>query len=1146
MKVADIFKNKGFLGLFVSQVTGAFNDNALKMILVGIVLAVKPVNEHDSYLALLNALLIIPFVVFSPVAGWFSDRFSKRNVLITFKATEFLILGLVVSAVFLENLWILFLLLLMMGAQSAFYSPAKYGILKEITQEKKLGQANGIIEMGTILAIIAGTVGGAFLYDIFKSPGGNQSMLKPLLALGLASFVGLIFTLRIDRVSSQSEDTFNLKGFWNNLIELKDNRVLKLTVIGICYFWFAAMLLNLLLILFGTQTMRLKTVSAASILFLYLCVGVAIGSWIAAKASRYKVELGLIPGGSIGMGLASILLPSLATDYSLVVLDLIILGIFSGMFLVPLNTLLQIESGDDKRGRFIAITNMFTNLGMLFSSLALILFSDLFNLTPSQILFALGLFSFGVSIYIFNLLPEAFFSLSLGILTHAIYRIKSVDSEKVPEHGGVLLTPNHMSFVDALVLQYSVPQRKVRFIVDREYYNKPVIGWFLKMAGCIPVSTKAAKDAIIQAAAALDKGEVVCIFPEGSITRIGCLLPFKKGIELILRKAPEDTKVIPVCFDKLWGSIFSFKKGKFFWKIPERLPYPVTVLFGEPLTKQATAFELRQRVSKLSSEAFSARGNEFNTLPVYFIKSAKRFFLKKAVVDISEKPLTYLKLLTSSILVSREIIKRGNKNEMIGLMLPASVVGVIANIAIGLSGNIAVNLNFKAGEDSLNKAITKCNMKTIITSKLFVKKAGLNKLEQFIYIEDILKNIRTKNKLAVLISVVLLPSSLLKFIYYKNHGSSLPHDIATIIFSSGSTGDPKGVMLSHSNIISNGEMVNQVLHLKPYDRMLGSLPFFHSFGYTITLWFPLLKGVFTAYVPDPLDARKVGEMVEKYKTTIMLGTPTFYSIYTRKCQKEQFSYLRLAIAGAERLRSSIADDFFNKFGSVIVEGYGATEMSPVISCNVPDYQEKGIFQQGTKSGSVGIPLPGLSAKVVSIDNYDLELPANQEGMLLVNGPNRMIGYLHDKERTQEVLHNNWYVTGDIARIDEEGFIFIVGRLSRFSKIAGEMVSHVQVERTLNQVLGFKEQFVVVTSAEDKAKGEKLVVLYLPEASAYMTPKIVSDKLKEAGLPGLWVPREFYEVKEFPLLASGKIDLRALSTTAKDLVEKRDTLQNKKD
>lgn len=1129
MKLTDLFKNNSFFGLFVSQATGAFNDNALKMILISLVYISLPKEVHGQYNSAFTVLFLLPFVFLGPLAGWYSDRHSKRKVLLIFKATEFLILACAMWGIYIGSWNVLMILLGLMGIQSAFYGPAKLGVLKEIVEERRLGQANGIISMGTVLAIIAGTIAGPFLFEKFTQDGEGLSVIIPVAILVIFSLIGFVFTFRLEPLAGKSENVFSMKEFFVNVGEIFDNRILRLTVIGNSYFWFAASFLYLVLLLFGTNEMGMEKISSAAFLFVYLSIGVAMGSLIVAKLSIYRVETGFIPVGSLGMCVTSFLLPTLAGNYWLAVGDIFFIGMFGGMFMVPLNTLLQLESDDKKRGRFIAISTMFENIGMIVAATALGFFTGIMKLSPGDTLLILGSISLVVTIFVFRLLPEAFFRLILGVLTNTVYKIDSVGVSKIPSTGPVLLTPNHISFVDGLVLQFGVPHRKVRFVVYESYFDKPLIGWVLRMAGCIPISETRAKDAIEKTAESLQNGDVVCIFPEGSITRIGFLLPFKRGVELILRKAPEDTVIIPVYMDKLWGSIFSFKWSKFFKKIPERVPYPVVLFFGDPVDKNTTAFALRQKVLELGARAFDRRTEDYKTLASSFIRTAKHFKFHNAAADITGKPIKYFKLLASSILMSKIIASKSSKDEMIGIILPSSSVGVIVNIATALSGGVAVNLNFTSGEDAISKYIEKCDMKTIITSKLFIKRLGLEKRDCFVYVEDMAKSIGPLSKVFTAIKVIFLPPMILDLLY--NRGTHLSTDMATVIFSSGSTGDPKGIVLTHNNVMSNLEMANEIVQFNKNDTLIGSLPLFHSFGYTVTLWLSMLKGVFTVYVPDPLDAKVVGEMADKYKATLMLGTPTFYSLYARKCTADQFSHLRLAVAGAEKLRANVAEAFYEKFSVSIVEGYGATEMSPIVSCNIPNYDEKGMSQRGTKEGSVGLPLPGVSVKVVDPEDYDKELTHNEEGMLLVSGANRMEGYLNDSLRTEEATHNGYYVTGDIGKIDDEGFIYIIGRLSRFSKIAGEMVPHIQIEELLHKVFNFDSQMMVVSSTADEAKGEKLIVLYLPEVSDLMNRAIVSEKLKAEGISNLWIPKEFYEVESFPLLGSGKLDLKGIQDMA---------------
>jgi len=456
---------------------------------------------------------------------------------------------------------------------------------------------------------------------------------------------------------------------------------------------------------------------------------------------------------------------------------------------------------------------------------------------------------------------------------------------------------------------------------------------------------------------------------------------------------------------------------------------------------------------------------------------------------------------------------------MVGLSLPASVGGALANIAVLMAGKVPVNLNFTAGKEAIAQALRQSGARTILTSRLFLAKAKLERMEGMIFIEDALSKISPAEKIAAALLAVILPSRLLLSLY--GGGKQTADSLATIIFSSGSTGAPKGVMLSHHNVLSNLEGFAQLFWVTRKDRMMGVLPFFHSFGFSGTLWFPLIAGFGAVYHPNPLDAKTIGEMVAKYKATILISTPTFYAGYMKRCPPEQFATLRFAVAGAEKVRETLAWEFKDKYGIDLLEGYGCTEMAPVISVNIPDVQEQSEHQTGLKRGTVGHPIPGVAAKVVDPDTGET-LSAGREGLLLVKGPNRMLGYLGDPEKTKEVFRDGWYVTGDIASIDDDGFIRITDRLSRFSKIAGEMVPHIKVEEAVNRILG--DQSCVVVSVADEQKGERLVVLYIRKEIA---PEELWSRLNQTDLPKLWVPRRdsFFPVDETPLLGSGKVDLK---------------------
>jgi acyl-[acyl-carrier-protein]-phospholipid O-acyltransferase/long-chain-fatty-acid--[acyl-carrier-protein] ligase len=353
-------------------------------------------------------------------------------------------------------------------------------------------------------------------------------------------------------------------------------------------------------------------------------------------------------------------------------------------------------------------------------------------------------------------------------------------------------------------------------------------------------------------------------------------------------------------------------------------------------------------------------------------------------------------------------------------------------------------------------------------------------------------------------------------------------DTATVIFSSGSTGAPKGVVLTHRNILSNLDGIEQIIEFTHGDVLMGVLPFFHSFGYTGTMWFPLTSGFGVVFHPNPTDAKTIGELAQQHRATILISTPTFCGAYARKVPSEHFATLRYAIVGAEKLREPVARAFKERFGVTLLEGYGCTELAPVVSANMPETDEHGLPRLGSKSGSVGHPLPGIAAKVIDPDTGDGPI-FGTPGLLLIKGPNRMQGYLGDPVRTAEAIRDGWYVTGDVAIVDEDGFIFITDRLARFSKIAGEMVPHGRIEDVIATFLG-DAAAVSVTSVPDDVKGERLVAFYTDQT---LRPADLWDRLCRTELPKLWIPKrdDLRLIDAIPALGTGKVDLRAVRQLA---------------
>jgi acyl-[acyl-carrier-protein]-phospholipid O-acyltransferase/long-chain-fatty-acid--[acyl-carrier-protein] ligase len=468
--------------------------------------------------------------------------------------------------------------------------------------------------------------------------------------------------------------------------------------------------------------------------------------------------------------------------------------------------------------------------------------------------------------------------------------------------------------------------------------------------------------------------------------------------------------------------------------------------------------------------------------------------------------------------------------EMVGILLPPSIPGALVNYAAMLAGKVPVNLNYTLSSEALASCIAQCNIQTVVSTKLLLDRVPLKIPCKTVLLEEAAAHSRLSEKMVAL-ALWFCPGWMIERSVGKQRSKSLD-DLATVFFSSGSTGEPKGVMLSHFNIAANIEQAVQVFMFDDKDIMLGILPFFHSFGFTDTLWLPPQLGVGVVFHPSPLDAPAIGELVRDYRVTFLVATPTFLQHYIRRCEPGDFTSLKFVIAGGEKLSRHIARAFAERFGKVPLEGYGVTECAPVVAVNTRDFDEGGVHQVGAKTQSVGRPVPGVSVRVVDAESGE-PLPAESPGLLLVRGPNVMQGYLGMPEKTEEVLRDGWYSTGDIAVLDEDGFVSITDRLSRFSKIAGEMVPHMKVEERLHEVSAASEQVFAVTAVPDGNKGERLVVLHTlsPEELQEIT-----RRLPELGLPNLWTPRphQFFYVEELPRLGNGKLDLRQVKTKAMEL------------
>lgn len=720
-----------------------------------------------------------------------------------------------------------------------------------------------------------------------------------------------------------------------------------------------------------------------------------------------------------------------------------------------------------------------------------------------------------------------------GSLIRMIYRVRVLHQERVPE-GGCLLLPNHLSWVDAIILQASFP-RRIRFLVFDEYFRSRALRPFLHLFGALPVSPTHAKDAVRAAVEALRKGEIVCMFPEGEISRTGSLLRLQRGFELIAKRA--QTPVLPVWLDGLWGSIFSYSEGRYFFKSPKQLPYPVVVAFGEPIEAKAARVNLvRQRMLALGELCFQSRDFLKGHLGRAAITGLARNPGAIALVDGRDESTLSRGMLLAAAFTLASALRKQREEPRIGVVLPPGRGATIANLAVVFAGKVPVNLNFTASAASIAAAFRIAGVRTVLTAKPFHER-----LPEFPwpdktwFIDTLLPSLGGRIALWRLL-VGVLPGGCLAWL------SGLPKqgdDVeAVVLFTSGSVGDPKGVVLTHRNLLGNINQFSAVLGLKPHDAILSCLPVFHSFGSTVNLWYPMVSGLRMITYPSPLDPVKNAELIHKHGIKLLCSTPTFLRAYLRKVVPAQLSSLKLIVTGAEKLPNDLALAFQERFGKQVLQGYGLTETSPVASVNIPEfpYKPDSAPQASARLGSVGKLMPGMAAEIRDPES-GAPLKLTDTGMLWLKGVNIFHGYLNAPERTAAVLQDGWFHTGDLGRFDEDGFLYIEGRLSRFSKIGGEMVPHETVEDAVRKALALGEDALnlAVAGVPDKTKGEALVIISTKEINL----SALRNLLAEAGIPNLWIPRKVILTSEIPHLASGKLDLRRLQELAQSAGESAD-------
>ncbi len=1146
----ELIRTRGF-GAFIAVVfLNAFVDLGHKIIVQNTVFKAYDGQAQIVLTAIVNALILLPFVLLFSPSGHISDRFAKTRVMRVSAWLAVLLTLVITYSYYHGNFHLAFAMTFLLAVQSAIYSPSKYGYIRDLVGAAKLAEANGFVQVATTLAILLGTFAFSIGFEHYLSGTtlwNEAAILTDIAPLGWFLVAGSLLELALAyRLPVFKPVAAALQFDWRAYARgkyLRDNLqliwrqdIIWLSIVGLSIFWAIAQVVLASFPAFVKAETGITNTIVIQGLMACAGIGIVFGSSMASRASENHIETGLIPIGAVGVAACIITMPLLSAPFALG-LNFVALGFLGGLFIVPLNALIQFHAREAERGRVLAGNNLIQNTTML-TFLGITVGLAAIG-AGTDILFAiLAVTAAAGAAYTLYKVPQSLVRFIVNEIFSSKYRLAVVGFENFPQTGGVLLLGNHISWIDWAIIQMASP-RPVRFIMERSIYERWYLKWFLDFFGCIPISAGQYQQALAEVSACLNRGEVVCLFPEGTISRHGQLSEFKHGYEKAAAEA--SGVIIPFYLRGLWGS--SFSRSNTGLKILRKSgrKREIVVAFGEPLPMQTTADALKQKVFELSISAWETYTDELPDVAAAWLTTARRQGSRTAITDTTGKPVSYRRFATGTLLLTR-LLRRRCRRQNIGVLLPTTSAGALTNLAILNCGKTVVNLNYTASLEALGSAVRKAGIAHIVTSRRFLDKlagrgidiAVLGDQAELIYLEDIMATPSKLGRFATLVAFSVLPTSLLLKLFHRRVDINQP---AAILFSSGSEGEPKGVVLSHKNIMSNIRQVSDVLNTEAEDVVMATLPLFHAFGLTVSTLMPLVEGIPVVTHPDPTDAANIGKAVARHKATILFGTSTFFRLYTKsgRVLPLMFNSLRIVVAGAEKLSPAVREAFKLKFNKDIFEGYGATETTPVASVNVPDELDVGSWkvQRGAKTGTVGMPLPGTSFRIVDPDTL-ATLPPNEDGLILIGGNQVMLGYLDDPARTDAAVvvldGRRWYKTGDKGHIDEDGFLSIVDRYSRFAKIGGEMVSLGAVEEAVRAALETPDLACVAVALPDPKKGEAISLLVAADPTG-PDPDTLRAQLSAAGMNPLMIPAHIRGVEAIPVLASGKTDFVAARNLA---------------
>ena len=1139
----EVLKQRGFIAFIAVAFINAFVDLGHKIIVQNTLFKIYDGSEQVILTAIVNALILLPFILLFSPAGSLSDRLAKPWVM-RVAALGAVVLTLLITWSYYQGWFeMAFAMTLALAIQSALYSPAKFGYIRELLGQDKLSEGNGWAQAASMVAILSGIVAFSLMFEsrlaqAELTPTNTSQVLLTIAPLGwllvAGSVLEALLAFRLPIVASRSKaEPFEFNKYIRgqllreNISLITNKRAVFQAILGVSVFWTISQVMLAVFPSFAEASLGVDNTFVIQGVMALAGIGIMTGSALAGRASRHHINLGLVPVGAIGVALGLLVLVQLES-LTVAALVFFLIGLSGALLTIPLNALIQFHANEHNLGKILAGNNFIQNIAMLCGLIATVVLS-LLSVSELWLLWALVVVAMLGAAHAIRTLPQALARLLVAFLFNRKYRIQVQGFEHLkPEGQGMLLLGNHISWIDWGVIQLACP-RPVRFVMERAIYQRWYLRWFLDMFKVIPIARGKSEQALETVREALENGEVVCLFPEGMISHTGQLSEFKRGFERAAKGC--SAQIVPFYLRGLWGSRFSRSTSRV-QELRSRGggKRDLIVAFGAPMSCDSSAAEVKQRVFELSISAWNGYTDQLPSLGEAFIDSIKHSRESWLLTDVDGTPLSRNRLLAGVLMMRQSFVRSAGEN--LGLLLPTTAPGVMANMAALLAGKTLVNLNFTAAPEAFASALSQAQIKTVVSSRKFVKKLAGRGIEvetllagcEVIYLEDLVANTSRVSLFGFLARAVLLPSALLKLLYCKRRSVD---DTAAILFSSGSEGAPKGVMLSHRNCLANLKQIGDVLNLREDDRVMASLPLFHAFGLTVTCLMPMIEGVPLVCQPDPTDALSVGKGVAKFRATVLCATGTFLGIYSRsrKLQPMMFESLRVVVAGAEKLSDEVREQFESRFHKTILEGYGCTETTPVASVNLPDYlnTQWWVVQRGNKLGSVGMALPGSMFRIVDPESLE-QLPAGQAGLILIGGTQIMKGYLNDEHKTRQAIVEidgiRWYKSGDKGVLDDDGFLTILDRYSRFAKVGGEMVGLGEVEQQVRKRLPTVPEGLAAVALPDVKKGERIVLLATKECDAAS----LRSQLVSADMPNLLLPAKVFAVEQIPLLGSGKVDL----------------------